>query len=130
MTTWSPDICGCRIRCDRLTGAPLVFEEKCARHKNTGALPVDVGAECAAKERSRETVRATLDLAEAPDWVLAEDGTHQILLPEGLDKASLDRVSTAVAAVAHPELTRLTTTSALQAVQAVPVVSDALSKML
>lgn len=114
MTTWNPDICDCQLTLGK-DGEPQAFavsdatglEIRCQYHQKTA--PADVASECRAKENSREAVRAALGLQQPPDWQRGEDGGHEIILPNGLDKATMDKVTAAVALVADPALTKLTT---------------------
>lgn len=105
-TRWHPDICDCELESGP-DGEPAKFVVQCEAHD--GLQPSDVASECRAKERAREAIRLTLGLQQAPDWQRGKDGGHEIILPDGLDKATADRVAAAVAVVGDPELTKLTT---------------------
>ena len=79
MTTWGPDTCDCILTLGA-DGEPRAFERRCARHAK--AAPADIATECRAKEAAREIVKAELQLDDAPEWVRADDGKHEVLIPD------------------------------------------------
>lgn len=107
MMIWHPDICDCQIETTAAQKDLIQFKLRCERH--AAVAFEDIKAECRAKEASREAVRVALGMPGAPDWQRGKDGGHEIILPDGLDKATLASVTAAVAVVAHPVLTKLTT---------------------
>lgn len=77
MTTWSPDTCDCTLSDER---GRLEFDRRCARHRKATAQ--EVAAECKAKNDAVGLVQAELGLAMPPEWVRADDGKHEVLIPD------------------------------------------------
>ena len=79
MTTWSPDTCDCTLSDER---GRLEFDRRCSRHAKAAAE--EVAAECHAKNAAVGLVQAELGLAVLPEWVRADDGRHEVLIPDGV----------------------------------------------
>ena len=82
MTLWHPDTCDCVVDLGP-DGEPTAILKAYARHA-IGSEPADIATECRAKEAAREIVKAELQLSEAPEWVRADDGRHEVLIPDGV----------------------------------------------